>query len=110
MPGPFYPQIHFIPRKAQSRQTLWQRYRPRSALISGTCMRLPRAAYLVGVLWFCTSGCLARQIASDGCSFRQAVLDIYTAQILDNLICAAQDRPFVQVGYHALQVTDEHVV
>jgi hypothetical protein len=73
-------------------------------------MRFARSAWVVGALWLCSSGCLARQVAHDGCNFRQAVLDMYTAQIMDNLICAAEDRPFVQVGYHALQVTDEHIL
>jgi hypothetical protein len=52
------------------------------------------------------SGCLTRQVARDGINFRQALLDIYTDQVMDNLIRASQNRPFVQLAYRNLIVTD----
>jgi hypothetical protein len=51
-------------------------------------------------------GCLARQVASDGIQLRQAVVDMYTDQAIDNLIRASENRPFVQLAYSSLQVFD----
>jgi hypothetical protein len=57
-----------------------------------------------------SSGCLARQVAADGRNFRQALLDMYTDQIMDNLIRAAENRAFVQISYRALTVTDAQIL
>jgi hypothetical protein len=51
-------------------------------------------------------GCLARQVATDGIHLRQAVMDMYTDQAIDNLIRALENRPFVQLAYSNLQVLD----
>jgi hypothetical protein len=51
-------------------------------------------------------GCLGRQVASDGSNFRQALLDMYTDQAINNLIAARSNRPFVQLAYHDLNITD----
>src|SRR5262245_37030957 len=53
-----------------------------------------------------TSGCLSRQVANDGMSFRQALLEMYTDQAMDNLIRARNNMPFVQVAYRNLLVQD----
>lgn len=55
---------------------------------------------------FLLSGCLARQVARDGKSFRQALLDMYTDQVMDNLVRARENLPFVQVAYSNLVVQD----
>jgi len=52
------------------------------------------------------SGCLSRQVAKDGMGFRQALLDMYTDQAMDNLIRARNNMPFVQVAYRNLLVQD----
>jgi hypothetical protein len=51
-------------------------------------------------------GCLARQVARDGKDFRQAVLDIYTDQVMDNLIRAREGLPFEQLAYRDLLIQD----
>ena len=48
------------------------------------------------------SGCQAAQVARQGNNFRQAILDIYTEQALDNLIRARIGMPFVQLKYRDL--------
>src|SRR4051812_43482077 len=58
------------------------------------------------LLLLISSGCLARQVARDGINVRQAVLDIYTDQIMDNLIRAKTCQPFVQLAYSAILVQD----
>jgi hypothetical protein len=52
------------------------------------------------------SGCLARQVTRDGQNLRQAVLQLYADQAMDNLICAYENRPFVQVAYDRISVND----
>jgi hypothetical protein len=52
-------------------------------------------------------GCLAHQVARDGQSYRQAILAMYDEQIMDNLIRASENEPFVQVAYRDLYVQDE---
>jgi hypothetical protein len=53
-----------------------------------------------------SSGCLSKQVAQDGVGVRQAMLDIYTDQIMDNLIRAKNNMPFVQLKYSSIQVND----
>jgi hypothetical protein len=53
-------------------------------------------------------GCLSRQVANDGMGVRQAILDMYTDQIMDNLIRAKNNLPFVQLKYSSIQVNDQH--
>jgi hypothetical protein len=62
------------------------------------------AASLLAVLW--VSGCLSRQIGSDGIGLRQAILDMYTDQVMDNLIRARSNMPFVQLKYSTIQAND----
>ena len=64
------------------------------------------AIVFIGCTLTGTSGCLARQIAKDGTDFRQALLDMYTDQAMDNLIRARNNMPFVQVAYRNLLVQD----
>jgi hypothetical protein len=52
------------------------------------------------------SGCLARQVAHDGKDFRHALLDMYTDQVMDNLIRARCGQAFVQLAYRDLLVQD----
>jgi hypothetical protein len=61
------------------------------------------AVALVGLL---PIGCLHRQVARDGIGSRQAVLDVYTDQIMDNLIRARKGLPFVQLTYRDILVQD----
>lgn len=69
-------------------------------------MRLVAVTCLCVLGSVCSSGCLARQVAADGCGFRQALLDMYADQVMDNLIHAAENRALVQLSYRALTVTD----
>ncbi len=55
-------------------------------------------------------GCLARQVARDGVHMRQALLDMYTDQVMDNLIRAHNNMPFVQVAYADITVQDNDEV
>jgi hypothetical protein len=52
------------------------------------------------------SGCLSRQLATDGIGLRQAILDMYTEQVMDNLIRARTNMPFVQLKYSTIQAND----
>jgi hypothetical protein len=54
----------------------------------------------------CCAGCLGKQFARDGISLRQAILDMYTDQIMDNLIRARCNMPFVQLKYSQIQAND----
>jgi hypothetical protein len=54
-----------------------------------------------------STGCLARQVTNDGTGLRQALLDMYTDQAMDNLIRARENRPFVQLAYSSLSVQDQ---
>jgi hypothetical protein len=71
-----------------------------------TGLRLTYLATLMVVM----SGCLGSQVAKDGSSFRQALLDMYSDQAINNLICARTNQPFVQLAYHDLNVTDLKMV
>jgi len=64
------------------------------------------AMFLVGVLAVCAPGCLSRQVSRDGIGIRQSLLDMYTDQIMDNLIRARNGLPFVQLAYSSVQVQD----
>src|SRR5262245_48869884 len=48
---------------------------------------------------FAFAGCQARQLANDQDSMRQAVLDLHTNQIMDNLIRIRQGLPILHVDY-----------
>jgi hypothetical protein len=63
-------------------------------------------APLVAFACLFSSGCLSRQVAEDGKGLRHAVLDMYTDQLMDNLIRAHSDMPFVQLAYSGLTVQD----
>ncbi|HJZ56898.1 MAG TPA: hypothetical protein VKE74_18155 [Gemmataceae bacterium] len=63
------------------------------------------ARFAVFFALFC-SGCLAKQAARDGVGSRQAILDLYTDQVMDNLIRARCGRPFVQLAYRDITVQD----
>ena len=65
-----------------------------------------RHALAITALAITTSGCFLHQVANDGVNFRQSLLDMYTDQIMDNLIRASQNRPFAQLSYRSLIVTD----
>jgi len=45
-----------------------------------------------------SSGCLAHQVAKDGITFRQAIIDMYTDQAMDNLSGPTATSPFVQLA------------
>lgn len=51
-------------------------------------------------------GCMHRQVARDGIGSRQAILDVYTDQIMDNLIRARRGLPFVQLSYRNILVQE----
>lgn len=51
-------------------------------------------------------GCLSRQVARDGVNLRGALTDMYTDQIMDNLIRAHDNLPFVQVTFGDVTVQD----
>src|SRR5580704_10943044 len=81
----------------------------RTITIGRTRDRLGFGLFLV-ISLVAVSGCLGRQVASDGSTFRQALLDMYTEQALNNLICARTNQPFVQLAYRDLNVTDLKMV
>lgn len=64
-------------------------------------------ALIVGLMFLpmCT-GCLARQVTRDGVQMRQALLEMYTDQVMDNLVRAHNNMPFVQVTYSDVTVQD----
>jgi hypothetical protein len=66
------------------------------------CLRLLLAVACCSTV----AGCLARQVTRDGINLRQALVDLYTDQAMDNLVRAAENRPFVQLAYTNLQVQD----
>ena len=57
-----------------------------------------------------TAGCYRGQIRNEGDQVRNALNDMYTNQIMDNLIRARRDLPFVHLNYHDLlvQSTDQY--
>jgi hypothetical protein len=64
---------------------------------------------LIALLVLCT-GCYRSQVRNDGDHVRNALLDMYTNQTMDNLIRARRDLPFVQLNYHdvIVQATDQY--
>ena len=56
------------------------------------------------------SGCYRSQIRNEGDQVRNALNDMYTNQIMDNLIRARRNLPFVHLNYHDLlvQSTDQY--
>src|SRR5690349_14841759 len=68
--------------------------------------RFARTLTAVGCCLFVLPGCLARQVARDGRDLRGAIQDLYTDQVMDNLIRAYEGLPFVQLAYHDLVVQD----
>ena len=71
--------------------------------------RVISALMALALASLCT-GCLARQVANDGVNARQALLDMYTDQVMDNLIRAHDNLPFVQVQYSDVTVQDADLV
>lgn len=67
-------------------------------------MRLP--ILMMVAASFCSFGCMHKQVARDGIGSRQAVLDVYTDQIMDNVIRARRGLPFVQLVYRDILVQD----
>lgn len=71
---------------------------------------MPCRRPLLLLLWvplvLLSSGCLARQVTNDGVKLRQSLLDMYTDQLMDNLVRAHDNMPFVQVSYGDLTVLD----
>lgn len=53
-----------------------------------------------------SAGCLSRQVARDGVGLRNAMIDLYTDQAIDNLIRARNRQLFVQMKYSQLSVDD----
>jgi hypothetical protein len=75
-----------------------------------SALRTVRALAVAGVCAWLSTGCLARQLAADGKGFRQALLDMYTDQVMDNLVRASEGLPFVQLSYRNLVVTEIQTV
>jgi hypothetical protein len=69
-----------------------------------------RAAALALATCCLTTGCLSRQVHADGRNFRHALLEMYTDQVMDNLVRAHKEQPFVQLAYRALVITDTQTV
>jgi hypothetical protein len=53
------------------------------------------------------AGCQARQLARDSKNLREAVLDIYTDQAMDNLVRARCGLPFAQLTYRDVYYQDD---
>lgn len=60
--------------------------------------------WLTGLFLCC--GCLSQQVANDGRGMRNALIDLYTDQAIDNLMRAHSGLPFVQLSYNSLGVND----
>jgi hypothetical protein len=73
-------------------------------------MRTRFALSWLSALYLICGGCLSRQVAEDGQNFRQALLDMYTNQAMENLIHAFNQTPFVQLDYKGLIVTDTQTI
>ncbi len=58
---------------------------------------LVRLAALLPVILL--SGCMATNLKVDNLTLRNALLDVYTDQVMDNLIRARTFQPFVQLAY-----------
>jgi len=69
-------------------------------------MRSVWAVLLAACCCIANNGCLARQVARDGIGLRQALEEMYTDQVMDNLIRVVEHRPFVQLAYSGLSVQD----
>jgi len=54
---------------------------------------------LAALLAGCLSGCRTQQLASDQDHIRQAVLDLHTSQIVDNLVRTRKGLPIIQLDY-----------
>ena len=68
---------------------------------------------VLAVTLLCTSlliGCQHQQMAYSGSAFRDALLDMYTEQAIDNLIRAYTGQPYVQLQYRDLLVQDTDVL
>ena len=65
-----------------------------------------RVSYLLVAYAALISGCLARQVATDGNGIRHALVDMYTDQAFDNLVRSFENKPFVQLKYSMLSVKD----
>ena len=57
------------------------------------------ALLLLGLSSAVSAGCRSKVLTNDQQDFRARLLDLYTDQILDNLIRARQGMPFVQLDY-----------
>ncbi len=65
-----------------------------------------KSPILLSIFVMTCSGCLADQVARDGSNLRTAILEIYTDQIMDNLVRAKTGQPFVQLTFSTIQVQD----
>ncbi|HEY3964991.1 MAG TPA: hypothetical protein VGM05_10610 [Planctomycetaceae bacterium] len=55
----------------------------------------------IAIFWFCAfaTGCAAREIHLDQDKIRTTLLDLYTNQIIDNLVQASNGLPIIQIDY-----------
>jgi hypothetical protein len=55
----------------------------------------------IAIVWFCAfaTGCAAREIHLDQDKIRTTLLDLYTNQIIDNLVQASNGLPIIQIDY-----------
>jgi hypothetical protein len=58
---------------------------------------------LAGILCL---GCQGARLVKEGQDSRNAILDLYTEQAMDNLVRARCNMPFVQLAYHNVAVQD----
>lgn len=52
-----------------------------------------------------TAGCAVHQVQHDQEQIRRALLELYTDQIMDNLVRASQGLPIIQLDYNNAQAT-----
>src|SRR5207253_10264964 len=55
---------------------------------------------------FLSLGCQTSRLVREGTNGREAILELYTSQALDNLIRARNHLPFVQLAYHNISIQD----
>src|SRR5262245_43917779 len=63
---------------------------------------------LVLLVAVCGPGCRARQLQKDQDHMRCALLDLYTNQVMDNLVRAHNGMPIVQLDYSDVTATVTH--
>jgi len=69
--------------------------------------RVKRFAVIGYLLILLSPGCQSTRLVTEGEATRNAILDLYTEQAMDNVVRARCNMPFVQLAYRNLGVQDQ---